>query len=283
MQIEPYVPAPTETPKESISPEDESRDYNDTIGSDEETSDPMNRSGIKRKFNELNNNAGAQNESFHQLTIRNGKKCTDDHRMALAYVAVDAGITINRARVAFKSFSKYFLHKEYFLSVEDALKADPATSSNETPSKTPRTLEDYKIYKNVIASYNTIARTMLDLSILQERNTALALLEKDQKVKATVHYDTTSRQKLFGEQTSLIIEFSNGESFNLKPLPIARENKEFIVQFFLEELNRLAIASNSDKKTIWEKLDAIMTDSVGKNMKIGEEIALRLSKYWSSL
>ncbi len=210
------------------------------------------------------------------IEIRKGKLCTREHKETLALAAVEASCTVNQIRKAYKRILKGTLGIDVFLTVEEALKHDPDLIGLEPPRKIPRTLEDYKLYRNVIASDNTISRTMHDLAILQERNAALALLEKGENVKTTVHYDTTSRRNAFGEQTSMIVEFSDGQEFTLRPLPLARENKESIVQFFLEELERLSIAAMTEKRTIWESLDAFMTDSASKNMGIAAEIAMRL-------
>ena len=46
---------------------------------------------------------------------------------------------------------------------------------------------------------------------------------------------------------------------------------------FITILGRLAIASGVDKKLIWSKIGAIMTDSVSKNLEIGNMIAASLS------
>jgi hypothetical protein len=94
----------------------------------------------------------------------------------------------------------------------------------------------------VIPSYRTVSRTKHKLAILQKKNIALSLIEKPENVKATLHYDTANRKKITVELTSLVVEFSGGQIFYMKPLPILRETQENIANFMIE-LKRLATAS----------------------------------------
>ena len=57
-----------------------------------------------------------------------------------------------------------------------------------------------------------------------ERETAIHLLNKESSVKVTVHFDSTSRSSINGEWSSLIIIFSNGQEFKLRPLFFAYED-----------------------------------------------------------
>ena len=109
-----------------------------------------------------------------------------------------------------------------------------------------------------------------------ERDAGLALLNKPNDVKTTLHYDTTSRCHIDGEWPSIILNFSDGRDFELRPIFFAYEDREQIVLLLVETIKRLAVAATgSDLPAIklWEKVYAIMTDSVSKNLKIEDGIS----------
>ena len=113
-----------------------------------------------------------------------------------------------------------------------------------------------------------------------ERDAALALLAKVGPVKATLHYDTTSRNSIDGEWPSIISRFSDASEFVLRPMFFAYEDREQIVELLTETFNRLAVAASIYKDqdikpvTLWECTDAVMTDAVAKNLKIVDGIAM---------
>ena len=110
-----------------------------------------------------------------------------------------------------------------------------------------------------------------------ERDAGLALLNKREFEKSTLHYDTTSRCHIDGEWPSLILSFSDGRDFELRPIFFAYEDRQQIANLIVETMKRLSVAatsSDSSAKSIWEKLYAIMTDSVSKNHHIENIISL---------
>ena len=59
---------------------------------------------------------------------------------------------------------------------------------------------------------------------------------------------------------------------SLRPLFFAFEDRDQIVSLIIETLNRLTVAANDPEVTavhLWEIIDALMTDAVSKNLKIG--------------
>ena len=66
---------------------------------------------------------------------------------------------------------------------------------------------------------------------------------------------------------------------SLHPLFFAYEDREQIISLIIETLNRLCVAANESNVTaveLWERVDALMTDAVSKNLKIGEGVAAKL-------
>ena len=57
---------------------------------------------------------------------------------------------------------------------------------------------------------------------------------------------------------------------------MAVEDRKNIVSVLVASLSRLALAGSTDKKPLWEKISALMTDSVSKNMEIENLIAATL-------
>ena len=62
---------------------------------------------------------------------------------------------------------------------------------------------------------------------------------------------------------------------SLRPLFFAYEDREQIISLIVESLKRLSVAANKLDVTasnLWEKIDAIMTDAVSKNLKIEDGV-----------
>ena len=51
------------------------------------------------------------------------------------------------------------------------------------------------------------------------------------------------------------------------------ETRDNITSMLVAVLKRLSVASGTDSKELWEKVSALMTDSVAKNLHIEEQIA----------
>ena len=105
----------------------------------------------------------------------------------------------------------------------------------------------------------------------------MALYHKQPGSKATWHYDTTIRSSINGDWPSLILMITKcgqHSEFRLRPIYFAFENRDQIIDLFVESLTRLSvIVSISEGKNItpssmWEKVDAVMTDAVSKNLEI---------------
>ena len=96
-------------------------------------------------------------------------------------------------------------------------------------------------------------------------------------MKSTLHYDTTTLNTIDGEWPAIILYFSNGDEYVLRPLFFAYE------ELLVETYSRLSVAASVDKQEnitpadLWEKTDAIMTDSVLKNLKIEDLIGESLA------
>ena len=111
-----------------------------------------------------------------------------------------------------------------------------------------------------------------------ERDAVIALWSKDENVKSTLHYDTTTRNTIDGEWPAIILYFFNGDEYILRPLFFAYEDHKQIAELLVETYSRLSVAASVDKQenitpaALWEKTDAIMTDSVSKNLKIEDLI-----------
>ena len=115
-----------------------------------------------------------------------------------------------------------------------------------------------------------------------ETEAAMLLFHKNSqtKSKTTVHFDTTSRSNIDGEWPSIILRFSSpiSKEYRLRPLYFAYEDREQMTLLFCETFKRLAavcsikVKEAIEPKILWEKIDAIMTDAVTKNLKIEETI-----------
>ena len=120
-----------------------------------------------------------------------------------------------------------------------------------------------------------------------ETEAARMLYEKEPGVKATIHFDTSS---IDGEWSSIILRFSSGinsgnssgKEFRLCPIFFAYEDREQITELFCETFRRLAAAVSVLKNVaivaseLWEKIDALITDAVAKNLGVESTIPAAL-------
>ena len=151
------------------------------------------------------------------------------------------------------------------------------------PSQAPITVEDYKAYADVLPSARSIHKKKMRITNQCEVDLAIALVKCIQRgLKSCIHYDTTQRSGIPGDFVSLVMSFSNLESFRFMPLYFAYEDRENIIRYFVESYQRLSICSTEvqghpvSAASLWEKTDAIMTDAVAKNLKIEDGIAQQL-------
>ena len=115
-----------------------------------------------------------------------------------------------------------------------------------------------------------------------EREAAFAIFNKSTLVKAIVHFDTTGRNSIDGEWPSLILKFSDGIEYRLWPIFFAFENREQITNLFVEVFGILTTTlkvshdQTLQPKTLWEKVDAIMTVLLQKKLEKEKTIAKAL-------
>jgi len=154
---------------------------------------------------------------------------------------------------------------------------------DEPLNKKPRTIKDYKQYKNVLPSIKSVNTYKHLKAMHQEIEAAEALMNKDENTKVTLHYDTTSRSRIEGEWPCLILNFLNSDSskcnmFPLRALTFAYEDREQIKSLVLQTFQRLATATSNiaTSKMLWGKVDAFMTDAVSKNLKVEYLVAVEL-------
>ena len=111
-----------------------------------------------------------------------------------------------------------------------------------------------------------------------EWDAAIALWSKDENMKSKLHYDTTTLNTIDGEWPAIILYFFNGDKYVLWPLFFAYENRKQIAELLVETYSRLTIAASVDKQenitpaALWEKTNAIITNSVSKILKIEDLI-----------
>ena len=123
---------------------------------------------------------------------------------------------------------------QFYTSKEEAIEKDPSLKClrKETDKATliksskrvkvketvPHSLEEWKVYENVLPSSKTINNHKHTLAIQQEKDAATALNNISPGAKVTLHYDSTSRSKIDGDWPALILIFSNNQRFTLRPL-----------------------------------------------------------------
>ena len=92
-------------------------------------------------------------------------------------------------------------------------------------------------------------------------------------------FHTTSRNSIDGEWPAMLLNFTDGAEFVLRPLFFAYEDREQITELLIESLRRLATAASLETANevsvndLWIQIDSFMTDAVAKNLKVTEEIA----------
>ena len=235
----------------------------------------INRSGrVRETKTTKDSNCQTEYQYEDRRPLRSGcRNFNESVKIALAASSSRANISSEQARRSFQAENEHF-HK-YYLSVEEA------TGNTSKPTiqekKKAKSKEDYMKYEYVIPSRQVIDRMKHLMAIQEERNAALALIDALPDEVMTIKYDTTSRRRLNGEWPSIILKSSSGKKYRLRSLHMSHEDRQNIVQLFIATLGRLAIASGVDKKLIWSKIGAIMTDSVSKNLGIENMIAASLS------
>ena len=145
-------------------------------------------------------------------------------------------------------------------------------------SETPVTMQDYQLYENVLPSSKTINEQKQILALQNERNSAIALRDLQPGVNTTLHYDSTTRSKIDGDWTALILSFCDSHRFPLRPMFFAYEDRKQIARLIVETYRQLSSALILDKnpatpKELWEATTTFMTDSVRENLKVEQLVA----------
>ena len=250
----------------------------------------LNRSGFARSTLTMQSVSTQTNHEYiaKPKLRKNLKVCTDETKATCANLSSMCGISVETSRRAVQIVCKHLYNHEFHLSnpkgVDDD-SANNATQDHEPPTKKPRlpsTAAEYEGYLIVIPS----ARTISDYKQMQASNVELDasmhLLNKSSTTKCTLHYDTTSRSKIDGERPAILLNFSDGYQFVLRPLYFAYEDRKQIVDLLIESLPRLANAASIETKcqitvnALWEKIESFMTDAVAKNLKVTEYIAVKI-------
>ena len=141
---------------------------------------------------------------------------------------------------------------------------------------------DFEEYNDILPSAKAI-RNYKSLQATQEEICAAVTLHSNVNSNVTFHYDTTTRNGIDGEWPAIILIFSEGKRFTLRPVFFAYEESENISNLVRETYERLAIAASVKllepvtAQSLWEKTDNIMTDSVIKTLGIGSIVANKLS------
>ena len=111
----------------------------------------------------------------------------------------------------------------------------------------PVSTRNYESQKCVLASARTISDYKQMLASQVEQDAAVALQSKDENVKSTLH-DTTTRNTIDGEWPAIILYFSNGDEYFLRPLFFAYEDRKQIAELLVETYSRLSVVASVDKQ-----------------------------------
>ena len=254
--------------------------------SDHNTS--VNRSGLIRIATE---DFGAQHDSdIPRKRLRLVRNFTPDSKLTCVALSVNCMMSTEMARVAFQTVCSKFYGHEYYQSIEEAIERDPSLGKFKPKDiikkqgrkrRAPTSKDDYKLYENVVPSARVLNDHKQVLAIQHEHEVALALCSVPAGVKVILHYDSTSRSKIDGDWPSLVFIFSDKRRFRLRPLFFAYEDRDQIVRLIVETYERLCETlkqsdSSSSARLLWENTTALMTDSVEKNLHIGEGVAEKL-------
>ena len=224
--------------------------------------------------------------SIPKPRIRKVRNCTDSIKAAISKVSFECGISVEKSRKAVQIIAKELYDHEYYLSLEEKKSLNnPAQKHSKLDSgaeKVKISDIDFNDYDDILPSAKS-ARNYKSLQATQEEiDAAVALQRKSKEDNVTFHYDTTSRNYIDGEWPALILNFREGKRFCLRPVYVAYEDRENISCLIAETYQRLAAAAevkmsaSVSAKDLWEKTDNLMTDSVTKNLEIGQLIASKL-------
>ena len=213
----------------------------------------------------------------------NSKICTEEVKAECAIVSAECNLSAEKSRLVVQTVCKQLYDHKF--SLTPPIVQNKINEPAEKKRRVTLTASDYEnyTYTYVIPS----ARTINDYKQMQasqvERDAACKLLSMDSHIKSTLHYNTTSRNRIDGEWLSKFFAFSSGEEFVLRPVFFAYEDRQQIVDLLVETYHRLLLAvsvhlgQEITSKQLWEKSVSIMTDSVAKKLQIEDGIAETLN------
>ena len=136
----------------------------------------------------------------------------DSLKILLAYSSAEANISPHQESVAFKVYSNLF-GVEYHL----------IASSNPPVEKKPKINKYYCRHENLIFSQKTIVKMKHLMTIQDEKDADLALLNTLSSDRVTLHYDTAMQKWLNGGWISIVLKTSSVKTFCLRFLNMAVE------------------------------------------------------------
>ena len=179
--------------------------------------------------------------------------CSDNSKATCANLSSVCGLSVDKSRKAMQIVCKDYYDDEVYLSKKEAMEAVEKSSNGEPPSKK---LKSDKLL-HVLPASKTISNYKHMQASQVERDAGLALMNKPEDIKSILHYDTTSRSCIDGGWPSIILNFSDGRDFVLRPVFFAYEDREQIVLLLVETIKRLAVAATGSEQpaaTLWEEV-----------------------------
>jgi hypothetical protein len=193
-----------------------------------------------------------------RVPLKINNRYIENVKVAIILASARAKISLEAARKVFQVTMFIAFGHQYYLSSKEIEGKDSLELNFLIPSR--------QILENDRHS----------LAIQEEINGAKALTSKTKDTTSTLYYDSTQRRNIRGEWTTMSLEVGE-KLFRLRPFTLAKENRENVVKLFLCQLDRLGTCCGKSAKEVWECIDALMTDSVSKNLGIESEIALQLN------
>ena len=116
-------------------------------------------------------------------------------------MSIQCGISVDKARIAVHTTCKFLYQHDYFLECQEETYDEVPPKKQKTR---PITKDDYFKYKYVLPSSKTVIEYKHQQAAQEERDAAVALINKTAHHNVTLHFDTTSRNHIDGEWPSLI-------------------------------------------------------------------------------
>lgn len=140
-----------------------------------------------------------------QWKMRHNCNCNDSIKATCAQVSTACGISTEMILVTVKTNCKTLYNYLYYLNIKEA--TTDWNDINVHQPKRPRIKKDYEINRAVSPSVKMISEYKQALQV--QLYVAVALLNKDECIKVTLNFETTSRNSTDGQWPSLVLHFSN--------------------------------------------------------------------------